>query len=233
MKAKERLIVSLDFPTAHEARELVFSLDSLISFYKVGWELFLSNDGGLPFIEELKGRGKKVFFDLKMDDIPETVSRAVRQLSRCGADFFTLQGDLETYKAALKGRGNRKFPAKFLYVPTLSSRMGAESYDLAARQELETLIETGLDGVVASGRTVGLIRQYFRYKKIIIVAPGIRQSGQQYDDHREFLTPFQAIQNGADYIVVGRPIRDSKDPVAVAKAIINEIDEAQQLPKDL
>jgi orotidine-5'-phosphate decarboxylase len=233
MESKERLIVSLDFPTAHEARELVFSLGPLVSFYKVGWELFLSNDGGLPFVEELKGRGKKVFLDLKMDDIPETVTRAVRKLGRCGADFFTLQGDLETYKAALKGRGRGKHPVNFLYVPILSSRMGTHAYDLAARQELEALIEAGLDGVVASGRTVGLIRQYFRYKKLIIVAPGVRQTGQAYNDHREFMSPFRAIETGADYIVVGRPIRDSKNPLAVVESIINEIEDAQQLPKDL
>lgn len=221
MEARERLIVALDYSNLDQARELVMKLDGLVSFYKVGWDLFLA--GGVPFVMELFAHGNRVFLDLKMDDIPETVRRAVKQLHHCGAHFFTLQGDHETFEAAKKGRGKSPYPAAFLYVPVLSSRL-ENGYDLEARQELERMVEGGIEGVVASGRMVGLIREYFCHKKdLIIVAPGIRQKGQQYDDHRRSLTPSEALRAGADYIVMGRPIRDAKDPLKAAQGVVREM----------
>jgi len=222
MEAKDRLIVALDYADTMEARELVLKLDGLVSFYKVGWDLFLA--GGVPFVQELFAHGNRVFLDLKMDDIPETVKRAVRQLHHCGAHFFTLQGDHETFQAAIAGRNGAPFPKNFLYVPVLSSRLD-DGFDLEARQELETMVREGIEGVVASGRMVGLIREYFIYsrKNLIIVAPGIRQAGQSYNDHRRSLTPSEAVRAGADYLVMGRPIRDAKDPRKVAEAVIDEI----------
>ena len=225
MEAKERLIVALDYADTAEARELTLKLDGLVSFYKVGWDLFLA--GGVPFVQELFSHGNRVFLDLKMDDIPETVKRAVKQLHHCGAHFFTLQGDHETFEAALAGRGTAPYPKAFLYVPVLSSRL-EDGFDLEARQELETMVQGGIEGVVASGRMVGLIREYFNLARqnLIIVAPGIRQPGQSYNDHRRSLTPTQAIRAGADYLVMGRPIRDAEDPRKVAEAVIAEMADA-------
>lgn len=222
MEARDRLIVALDYADTAEARELTIKLDGVVSFYKIGWDLFLA--GGVPFVQELFSHGNKVFLDLKMDDIPETVKRAVRQLHHCGAHFFTLQGDHETFEAAKAGRNGAPFPKNFLYVPVLSSRH-EDGFDLEARQELETMVQGGIEGVVASGRMVGLIREYFSMvrKDLIIVAPGIRQAGQAYHDHRRSLTPSEAVRAGADYLVMGRPIRDAKDPRKVAEAVIAEM----------
>lgn len=222
MEARERLIVALDYADTAEARELTATLDGIVSFYKVGWDLFLA--GGVPFVQELFSHGNRVFLDLKMDDIPETVKRAVHQLHHCGAHFFTLQGDHETFEAAKAGRNGAPFPKNFLYVPVLSSRH-EDGFDLQARQELETMVQGGIEGVVASGRMVGLIREYFNLarKDLIIVAPGIRQAGQAYNDHRRSLTPSAAVRAGADYLVMGRPIRDAKDPRKVAEAVIAEM----------
>lgn len=223
MEPRNRLIVALDVSETYEARRIVSDLKGVTSFYKVGWDLFLA--GGLPFVQELYALGNKVFLDLKMDDIPETVRRAVEQLHHCAAEFFTLQGDHETFEAAKEARGNSAFPRAFLYVPVLSSRM-ENGYDLEARRELEIMVNNGLEGVVASGKMVGLIREYFRFKNITIVSPGIRQSGQEYHDHRRSLTPTAALKAGADYIVVGRPIRDAKDRRGAAETIIEEIEQA-------
>ena len=222
METKDRLIVALDFADPAAARELTMKLAGVVSFYKVGWDLFLA--GGIPFVQELFAHGNKVFLDLKMDDIPETVKRAVRQLHHCGAHFFTLQGDHETFQAAKAGRGTAPYPTAFLFVPVLSSRLEG-TFDLDARKELEIMVEGGIEGVVASGRMVGLIREYFIYsrKDLIIVAPGIRQTGQSYNDHRRSLTPSQALKAGADYLVVGRPIRDAKDPRKATEAILTEM----------
>jgi orotidine-5'-phosphate decarboxylase len=222
MEARDRLIVALDYADTAEARELTIKLDGVVSFYKVGWDLFLS--GGVPFVQELFSHGNRVFLDLKMDDIPETVKRAVHQLHHCGAHFFTLQGDHETFEAAKAGRNGAPFPRNFLYVPVLSSRL-VDGFDLEARQELELMVQGGIEGVVASGKMVGLIREYFNLarKDLIIVAPGIRQSGQSYNDHRRSLTPSAAVRAGADYLVMGRPIRDAKDPRKVAEAVIEEM----------
>ena len=225
MEAKDRLIVALDCADPTEARELVMKLDGIVSFYKVGWDLFLA--GGIPFVQELYSHGNRIFLDLKMDDIPETVKRAVQQLHHCGAHFFSLQGNHETFLAAKEGRGISPYPKAFLYVPVLSSRH-EDGFDLQARQELETMVQGGIEGVVASGRMVGLIREYFIYsrKDLIIVAPGIRQAGQAYNDHRRSLTPSAAVRAGADYLVMGRPIRDAKDPRKVAEAVIAEMQSA-------
>ena len=219
MKTEDRLIVALDEPSTRRARNLVKKLGDTVSFYKVGWELYLS--GGMRFIKELRQRGKRIFLDLKMDDIPETVKRATGVLPN-DIEFFTLQGDYATYEAAREGcvEGG----PKFLYVPVLSSRY-EEAYTLDAKAELEKMVQNGLDGVIASGKMIGLIRSYFNYyPNLTIVAPGIRREGESYHDHRRSMTPRQALAAGATYLVIGRPIRDAKDPLRAAEGVLEEME---------
>lgn len=224
MNINERLIVALDESDLHRARGLVKKLGNTVSFYKVGWELFFS--GGLPFLTELKDQGNRVFLDLKMDDIPETVQRSLHSIRGADIDFFTLQGDLSTYEAACAGRGDNGHPSSFLYVPVLSSRY-EDAFDLSAKCELEKMVEAGIDGVVASGKMISLIRAYFNFRKeLTIVAPGIRLKGQSYDDHRRSMTPRQALCAGADYLVVGRPIRDARSPLRAAEEVLEDMSEA-------
>jgi orotidine-5'-phosphate decarboxylase len=224
MNPKKQLIVALDYSSPTVARDLVWKLGDNVIFYKVGWELFLG--GGMAFIQELCVSGKRVFLDLKMDDIPETVKRSIKPLRHSGVSFFSLQGDLRTFRAAKLGRSDASFPTSFLYVPVLSSRMG-DNFDLDAKMELEIMVKEGIEGVVASGKMVSLIREYFQFNQdLIIVTPGIRQSGQSYDDHRHSMTPTQALQAGATYLVVGRPIRDASDPLEATKSILDEMEAA-------
>lgn len=216
----EKLIVALDYPDLASALKLVDELDELVTFFKVGWELYLTSNGAA--IPCLQARRKHVFLDLKLDDIPETVRRTVAHIP-LGIDFFTIQGDFETYKAAKEGR--RQHYPKFLYVPMLSSRLGKAAYDLETRKEVEKMIEYGCDGFVASGEMVGLLRRYFAQENFLIVTPGVRLKDEEHDDHQSCLTPSQAIKNGADYIVMGRSIKNSENPRRAVQKIIQEMGE--------
>ena len=208
MKPEERLIVALDVDNRIEALELVDELGDTVSFYKIGWQLFMKE--GFSAITAIAFLNKKVFLDLKLDDIPNTVQAAVNNIM-WNPDFFSLQGDLDTYQAAKAGKPN----IKFLSVPSLSSQR-KEGFNLEHISEM--------DGVVASGPAVGSIR--IACPDVIIVTPGIRRSGDPKDDHRRALTPTQAIEAGSDYIVVGRPIRNASDPKKEAESIIQEIKDA-------
>jgi orotidine-5'-phosphate decarboxylase len=233
--ARERLIVALDVDTIAEAQQLVSTLGNDVSFYKIGLQLFMAE--GLSGVRRLVDAGKKVFLDLKIDDTPRTVQEAVRVSAIDGVEFFTLQGNAATVRAARAGRAPRSAP-KFLQVTYLSSW---DSSDLLEQQHIAAgadkpaiddqvvkragrILDSGCDGVIASGTSVSRLRREF--PSLLIVTPGIRPSGSSSDDHKRSMTPFEAISAGADYLVVGRPIRSSSDPRATAHRIQEQIEQA-------
>jgi orotidine-5'-phosphate decarboxylase len=233
--ARERLIVALDLDSGAQALQLVRELGSDVSFYKVGLQLFMG--GGLVIVKRLIEQGKKVFLDLKIDDTPRTVQEAVRNVAVEGVEFFTLQGNRDTARAAIAGRASRPTP-KLLQVTYLSSWDGADlaehlhldggadkfSIDEQVVTRARRILDSGCDGVIASGTSVSRLRHEF--PQLLIVTPGIRPSGCSSDDHKRSMTPYDAITAGADYLVVGRPIRSSNDPAATAHKVQEEIEQA-------
>jgi orotidine-5'-phosphate decarboxylase len=228
---ESRLIVALDVDGRNQAMQIVQQLGEAVSFYKVGLQLFM--EAGLRVVHDLLKENKKVFLDLKIDDTPRTVEQAVKNAAKHGVHFFTLQGNSETARAAARGRGASPCP-QFLQVTYLSSwdkndvreqRHVPDGVELDLDHEVSIrasrIIEAGCDGVIASGTSIKRLRDAF--PGILIVSPGIRPSGTSADDHKRSLTPAQAIEYGADYLVVGRPIRDSSDPKATAHRIQDEI----------
>jgi orotidine-5'-phosphate decarboxylase len=230
---RERLIVALDVDTRDDAVRLVRALGEDVVFYKVGLQLFMQN--GFPIVKEVADLGKKVFLDLKINDTPRTVENAVRMAANADVKLFTLQGNAATSAAAKLGRGEVEFP-KFLQVTYLSSWDAndlrdyfhiPETYpkkidlDEQVLRRSEGIISAGCDGVIASGSSVGKLRA--KYPDLLIVTPGIRPTGVSTDDHKRSLTPSQAILAGANYLVVGRPIRDTDDPKGTATKIQEEI----------
>jgi orotidine-5'-phosphate decarboxylase len=225
--ARDRLIVALDMPTREEAQRLVVKLGDSVSFYKVGLELLFS--GGLELARALKSDGKRVFLDMKLLDIGNTVERAVANATEFGVDFLTIHGhDLKTLKAAVAGRGSSRL--KLLAVTVLTNltaddlkQQGAtlSPSDLVLRRAL-LAHESGVDGVIASGQEARRIRQAAG-PGFLIVTPGIRLTGSATDDQERVTTPDHAIAAGADYIVVGRPITQADDPKAIAETFVHHI----------
>ena len=227
----ERLIVALDLPSAAEAKALVQQLGDAVRFYKVGLELF-STDGYFELIEWLAARGNKVFADLKLYDIPETVSRAVANLRSSGASFLTVHGHRSVMQAAAREKG----ALKILAVTVLTSFDQRDLEEMGATRTVEQLVlsrargalETGCDGVIASGHEAAKLKAEFG-KKLLVVTPGIRPAeNKPADDQKRTVDVAQAFANGADYIVVGRPVRAAKDPRAAALAIQSTI--SKQFP---
>ena len=224
-----RLIVALDFDGREPALRLVDRLGGLVSFYKVGWQLFIG--AGFPFVRELAVRGKKVFLDVKMGDIDATVRSAVGNMKE-EVDLLTIQGTAATVGAAKDGRAGRVRP-KLLFVTALSSVDAADVRATAANPALDIddyavgrahdALDAGCDGLIASGTSVGRIRSAFPGREFLVVVPGIRPAGAGADDHKRTLTPRDAIRDGADYLVVGRPVRNAPDPAASAERIIDDI----------
>lgn len=236
IEAKDRLIVALDFSNKRDALALVESLDGVVSFFKVGLELFMAE--GCELVKELRERRKKkVFLDIKMDDVEETISRAVRQVAQMEVQFLTIYGNRATAKAANSAKGNE---LKILQVTLLTSlseedlrdlflvgqdkRFGSLEEYILWRAEMS--LKCGCDGLISSGQNVGMLRKHFGSKPLI-VCPGIRTDNGAVEDHKRPCTPFRAISDGADYLVVGRPVRDAPDPVEAARNIIAEIEKAQ------
>jgi orotidine-5'-phosphate decarboxylase len=230
--ARERLIVALDLPDLPAARALVGRLGDAAVFYKIGLELFMA-DGFFAFLDELRAQRKKVFVDLKFFDIPETVARAVKSLSERGADFCTVHGNQAIMEAAAKAKGGS---LRVLAVTALTSLDRGDLEDLGFECDVGELVlsrakralAAGCDGVVSSGLEVGRLRREIG-AKLVCVTPGIRPVDNRAEaDQKRVMTPAAAIKAGADYIVVGRPIRDAKDPKAAAEAIQAEIAAALQ-----
>ena len=218
----ERLIVALDVPTAAEARALVERLGGAVRFYKIGLELFTSG-GYFELLEWLVARGNKVFADLKLYDIPETVRRATANLSASGATFLTVHGHRSIMQAAAREKG----PMKILAVTVLTSFDASDLAEMGAAGDVTSLVlsrarlaaEAGCDGVIASGLEAPRIKAELG-GRLLVVTPGIRPAGEKpKDDQKRTVDVAQAFASGADYIVVGRPVRDAPDPRAAAESI--------------
>jgi len=218
----ERLIVALDVADADKARALVERLGDSVRFYKVGLELFMAG-GIFEFIDWLAKRGNKVFADLKFFDIPETVAAAVRGLRNRGVTFATVHGN----QAMLEAAGEAKGDVKILAVTVLTSLDQGDLDDLGFRCDIEKLVlsrarralEAGCDGVISSGLEAPALKRELG-DRLLIVTPGIRPvQNRPSDDQKRTVDVAQAFAYGADYIVVGRPIRQASDPRAAAQAI--------------
>jgi orotidine-5'-phosphate decarboxylase len=218
----ERLIAALDFADAEQAKALVQRLGDSVSFYKVGLELFMAG-GIFDLIEWLAKRGNNVFADLKFFDIPETVAAAVRNLRNRGITFATVHGN----QAMLEAAGEAKGDLKILAVTMLTSLDQGDLDDLGFRCDAEALVlsrarralEAGCDGVISSGLEAPALKRELG-DRLLVVTPGIRPiQNRPSDDQKRTVDVAQAFANGADYIVVGRPIRQAPDPRAAAQAI--------------
>lgn len=218
--ADERLIVALDVPTAAEALDLVDTLGDHGRFYKIGMELLTSGDF-FGLLGELHGRGKKVFVDLKFFDVPATVASAVRGLSRHPATFCTIHGNDAMLRAAAEVKGH----LKLLAVTALTSLDQHDLDDLGFQCDTRALVlsraraslAAGCDGVISSGLEAADLRAEIDHR-LLVVCPGIRPVANT-DDQKRVVDVRQAFENGADYIVVGRPIRGAADPAAAAADI--------------
>ncbi len=222
ISADERLIVALDVPRAAEAKALVDQLGDSVSFYKLGLELSMSGDY-FSLIDWLQERGKKIFADLKFFDVPETVARAVRQLTDRNIHFVSIHGDDAMLKAAVAVKKD----LKILAVTVLTSLNRQDLADLGFQCEVEDLVlsrarralQLGCDGVISSGLEAARLRDRLG-EQFLVISPGIRPlENRREDDQKRVVTVEQAFADGADYIVVGRPIRDAVNPKGAADAI--------------
>ena len=222
--ASDRLIVALDVPTVSAAKELVTVLDDAVVFYKVGLELFMSG-GAFELVTWLRERDKKVFVDLKFFDVPATVGRAVSQLNGLGITFATIHGNDAIMQAAAAAAED----VDILAVTVLTSLDRGDLSDLGFDCDVSELVVSrarravvhGCAGVVASGQEAALLRRELG-NTLLVVVPGIRPVDNQ-DDQKRTVSAEQALRDGADYLVVGRPIRDADDPKAAAEQIQKEI----------
>jgi orotidine-5'-phosphate decarboxylase len=214
-------------PDAAAAKTLVERLDDSVEFYKIGLELAM-RPGYFELLDWLVNRGKRVFADLKLYDIPATVGAAVRQLSTCGADFLTVHGDRPIMQAAAEHKGER---LRILAVTVLTSIGPADleamgvgiGIDALATMRARQAVQSGCDGIITSGLEAKRLRETLGPGPVI-VTPGIRPlDGRGGDDQKRVVTPREAIVRGADHIVVGRPIRAAADPYRAASAIQDEV----------
>jgi orotidine-5'-phosphate decarboxylase len=219
---RERLIFALDVPTVKEAKQVVELLGDSVVFYKVGLQLFMAG-GYYELIAWLRERGKQVFVDLKFFDVPETVKLAVMQLQNRGVTFVTVHGNESIFKAAAE----QKNGLKILAVTVLTSLDAGDLKDLGFQCDVEALVlsrarralEAGCDGVISSGLEAAKLRSDLG-SRLLIVSPGIRPvENRPVDDQKRTVDVETAFLNGADYIVVGRPIRNASDPRAKAEEI--------------
>ena len=223
---RDRLIVALDVPDVAAARRFVEQVGDAASFYKIGLELFMSGNY-FDLLDWLVARDKKVFVDLKFFDVPETVRSAIRALSGSGATLATIHGNQAIMEAAVKDKGG----LKVLAVTVLTSLDQGDLNDLGFQCDVEQLVlsrarralQTGVDGIVSSGLEAPLIRRELG-DRLLVVTPGIRPvENRPTDDQKRTVDVAQAFRNGADYIVVGRPIRQAADPRQAALAIQDTI----------
>ena len=221
--SNERLIFAMDVPNCERARQLAEELGDAVVFYKLGLELMMSG-GYFELLDWMLARDKKVFADLKFYDIPATVGAAVRQLNSRGASFLTVHGDKSIMEAAAENKGD---DLKVLVVTVLTSLDRSDLADLGFDCDVGDLVlsrarlafETGCDGVISSGLEAPKLREHVD-PRLLVVTPGIRPADNKpTGDQKRVVSVEQAFRNGADYIVVGRPIRDADDPRAAAESI--------------
>ena len=223
---RDRLIVALDLPGVEPAEAMVARLGDSVTFYKIGYQLAFA--GGLPLVRKLADQGKKVFIDLKLHDIGNTVARGVESIARLGATFLTVHAYPQTMTAALEGRAGSDL--KILAVTVLTSYDDEDLRAAGYRLGVSDLVEErarqaqalGIDGLVCSPEEAASLRRIVG-EQMRLVTPGIRPAGAASGDQKRIMTPARAITAGADYLVVGRPIVEAADPRAAAEAIVAEI----------
>jgi orotidine-5'-phosphate decarboxylase len=223
---REKLIVALDFSTLREAEAMVLALSGHVTFFKIGLELAFG--GGLPFAKDLIKDGKQVFLDLKLHDIPTTVTRACARLADFGAFFLTVHAYPQTMAAAVAG--TRGSTLRLLGVTVMTSYDDIDLAEAGYAFNVKELVAqraaqahaAGMDGLILSAEEVAAMRARFG-GDLLLVTPGVRPAGVAPADQKRTMTPAAAIAAGADYLVVGRPITAATDPRAAADAIIAEI----------
>ncbi|MEL7094188.1 MAG: orotidine-5'-phosphate decarboxylase [Pseudomonadota bacterium] len=231
-QSDDRLIVAIDLPNALEGLQLAERLGDAVSFYKIG--LGMLTGGGLALANELKqDHGKRIFMDMKLFDIGATIENAVRGLAQFDLDFLTVHGDPHVVRAAKEGASGK--PMKILAVTILTS-LDRDDLDAAMMTEgdmadlvvtrAQRAFEAGADGVIASPLEAAMIRALSEAEGKLIVTPGVRPEGSQKGDQKRIATPAQAIKDGADHIVVGRPIWAAPSPREAASAILSQISDA-------
>ena len=225
---RDRLIVALDLPSVEAAEAMIGKLGDSVTFYKIGYQLAYA--GGLPLVQKLAGSGKKVFLDLKMHDIGNTIARGVENVAKMGATFLTVHAYPQTMKAAVEARGPS---LKILAVTVLTSYDDGDLHAAGYRLNVSDLVEAraqqaqvlGVDGIVCSAEEAAHLHKIVGHQ-MHLVTPGIRPAGSASGDQKRIMTPGRAIAAGADYLVVGRPIVEAADARAAAEAIQTEINQA-------
>jgi len=229
LDARERLIVALDLPSVKAAENMVAKLGETVGFYKIGYQLAFA--GGLPFAAGLIAAGKQVFLDFKLHDIGNTVQKGVESVAQIGATFLTVHAYPQTMKAAVEGKTGSTM--RILAVTVLTSYddadLAAAGYDLSvgelAAARAAQARDTGVDGLICSAEEAANLRGIVG-PGMVLVTPGIRPTGSATGDQKRIMTPAKAIDAGADYLVVGRPIVEAGNPKAAADAIVAEIAQA-------
>jgi orotidine-5'-phosphate decarboxylase len=225
MRPRDRLIVALDVPSLEAAQAMVARLGDSVSFYKIGYQLAFA--GGLDYAPKLVQSGKRVFLDLKLHDIGNTVAAGVKSISRLGASFLTVHAFPQVMQAAVNAREDGLRILAVTVLTSLNDSDLAKAGYAATVRELallraEQACEIGVDGLVCSPEEVAALRGAVK-NKLVLVTPGVRPAGVDAGDQKRVATPGDAISAGADYLVVGRPIIDASDPKAAAEAIVAEI----------
>jgi orotidine-5'-phosphate decarboxylase len=223
---KDRLIVALDLPDVDAAEAMVARLGDSVAFYKIGYQLAYA--GGLRLVRQLADRDKKVFLDLKLHDIGNTVARGVESIAKLGATFLTVHAYPQTMRAAAEARAGTDL--KILAVTVLTSYDDGDLHAAGYRLGVSDLVEAraqqaqvlGLDGLVCSAEEAAALRKLVGHQ-MRLVTPGIRPAGAASGDQKRIMTPARALAAGADYLVVGRPVLEAADPKAAAEAIQAEI----------
>jgi orotidine-5'-phosphate decarboxylase len=229
LDARERLIVALDLPSVKAAEDMVARLGETVNFYKIGYQLAFA--GGLSFAAGLIAAGKQVFVDLKLHDIGNTVQKGVESVAQLGATFLTVHAYPQTMKAAVEGKKGSML--RILAVTVLTSYddadLAAAGYDLSvgelAAARAAQARDIGIDGLVCSAEEAGKLRD-IAGPGMVLVTPGIRPAGSATGDQKRIMTPARAIEAGANYLVVGRPVVEARDPKAAADSIVAEIEQA-------
>lgn len=220
------LIIALDLETAEEARTIVRQTASVVDIYKVGMELYAS--AGMEFVRELAGQGKQVFLDMKFYDIGETVRRAVKQVAKSGVRFLTIHGSESVMHAAVEGRGDS--PMQLLAVTVLTSFDKSDLADLGYNCSVEDLVDlrvrkamaARVDGIVCSPLEASRVRAIIG-AQAVLVTPGVRSAGAGAGDQKRVATPREAIEAGANYLVIGRQVTRAADPALAVREILQEL----------
>ncbi|MBG6174397.1 orotidine-5'-phosphate decarboxylase [Labrenzia sp. EL_208] len=230
--ALDRLMLPVDVPTLKEAETLVSRTEGKVGVYKIGMELQFA--GGLEFARDLAADGKKIFLDVKLHDIDNTITKAVRNVAKMGVAFMTLHGYPKTMRAAVRGLMEEGNPGLCLLGVTVLTSMDEEDLVAAGyRGPLADVVEArtrdareaGMGGIVCAATEASNMRSILG-DDLVIVTPGIRPAGSAAGDQRRVMTPEDAIRAGSDYLVVGRPISQAGDPGSAADAVVAEIEAA-------